>query len=45
MNCKGCHVEVTDDGYGELIHVTERDPAGKYGCEPRKKGGDYPVAR
>jgi hypothetical protein len=41
MSCKGCHEHVTSDGHGELIHV---DTA-KYGCEPGKKGGDYPVAR
>jgi hypothetical protein len=45
MNCKGCHVEVIDDGHGELVHVTDSNPAGKYGCEPGKKGGEYPVAQ
>jgi hypothetical protein len=45
MNCKGCHVPVTDDGHGELLHVNHDGTPGTYGCEPRKKGNDYPVAR
>ncbi len=45
MSCAGCGIKVTYDGHGELVHVTDNDQAGKYGCEPHKKGGDYPVAR
>lgn len=45
VRCKNCGTEVESDGHGELIHVTEDDRPGAYGCNPKAKANQpYPVA-
>lgn len=41
MSCKNCREETEIDRFGEAVHTE----SGKYGCEPGKRGQDYPVAR
>jgi hypothetical protein len=41
MDCGYCGTPVAEDGKGELIH----EDSGKYGCDPGRKGGFYPVAQ
>ena len=44
--CKGCHAPTTDDGHGEVIHVIKGVVTEyRYGCEPKSRANEYPVAR